>query len=314
MNEPTPIMDMDTYPMQTPEVVLAPTGTETQVPIVGIGARVEQETESAFRPQSLKEPIHLFGIRIHPVRMYEAVSCLQEWIARRDGTCHFVVTPNTDHALLFQEHEEFREAYGNASLVTADGMPVVLASRLFGRSLPQRVTGADLVPAMFSAAKPEAPLRAFLLGSAPGVADRAATKIEDRWPHVDVVGTYSPPLGFENDEEEVREILDRVAAVEPDFLVVGLGAPKQELFVNKYRKQLKASVAVCVGGTIDYLAGDVPRAPLWIRDFGLEWLFRCLSEPRRLAARYLHDAWRFPGLLWKEWTGGLNRASDIPES
>ncbi len=262
----------------------------------------------------MKARIQIFGIGIHPVRMSEAVACLQQWIAQRDGTCRYVVTPNTDHALLFQRHEGFRRACDDASLVTADGMPVVLASRLFGRALPARVTGADLVPALFSSATAEAPLRTFLLGSAPGVAERAATKIMAKWPHVEIVGTYSPPLGFEHDEQEEQNILSRVNAVKPDLLVVGLGAPKQELFVNKHRKQLKASVAACVGGTIDYLAGDLPRAPLWMRNCGLEWLFRCLTEPRRLPLRYLRDAWYFPGLLWKEWTGSLNRTPETPRS
>ncbi len=258
----------------------------------------------------MKEQIQIFGIGIHPVRMSEAVDCLREWIAQRDGTCRYVVTPNTDHALLFQRHEGFRRACGDASLVTADGMPVVLASRLFGRALPQRVTGADLVPAMFSAATAEAPLRTFLLGAAPGVAERAATKVMSTWPHVDIVGTYCPPMGFEHDEEQEQEVLARVNAVKPDFLVIGLGAPKQELFINKHRANLEASVAVCVGGTIDYLAGDLPRAPLWMRNSGLEWLFRCLTEPKRLPARYLRDAWHFPSLLWKEWSGSLRHSHE----
>jgi len=262
----------------------------------------------------MKEQIQIFGMGINPVRMPEAVACLREWIAQRDGTCRYVVTPNTDHALLFQRHEGFRRACGDASLVTADGMPVVLASRLFGRALPQRVTGADLVPAMFSAATAEAPLRTFLLGSASGVAERAATAVMSKWPHVKIVGTYSPPMGFEHDEEEQQNILARVNAVKPDFLVVGLGAPKQELFVHKHREHLEASVAVCVGGTIDYLAGDLPRAPLWMRNAGLEWLYRCLTEPRRLAPRYFRDAWHFPGLLWKEWSGTLGRSHDADSS
>ncbi|HYW81375.1 MAG TPA: WecB/TagA/CpsF family glycosyltransferase, partial [Thermoguttaceae bacterium] len=147
-----------------------------------------------------------------------------------------------------------------------------------------------------------------------GVAERAATKVMAKWPHVEIVGTYSPPMGFEHDEKEEQEVLDRVNAVKPDFLVVGLGAPKQELFVHKHRKNLQAAVAVCVGGTIDYLAGDLPRAPLWMRNAGLEWFYRCLTEPKRLAPRYFHDAWHFPGLLWKEFSSTLRHSHDAEAS
>ncbi len=215
--------------------------------------------------------------------------------------CRYVVTPNVDHAVMFQRRADLREAYADASLVLADGAPLVWASRLLGRSLPQRVAGSDLVPRIFDAA--DRPLRVFLLGAAPGVADEAARRIAARWPHVDVVGTYSPPLGFENDPQENDRILAAVAAAAPDLLVVGLGAPKQELWVHRHHRQLSAKVALCVGATIDFLAGHRRRSPRWMQRVGLEWLHRVLSEPRRLASRYARDAWVFPQLIWREWRG-----------
>jgi N-acetylglucosaminyldiphosphoundecaprenol N-acetyl-beta-D-mannosaminyltransferase len=144
-------------------------------------------------------------------------------------------------------------------------------------------------------------LRVFLLGAAPGVAREAASRIERDWPSVHVVGTYSPPAGFEHDPQESAEMLAAIASASPDLLVVGLGAPKQELWIHRHRHELSTKVALCVGATIDFLAGHRRRSPVWMRRIGLEWLHRVLSEPRRLAGRYARDAWVFPRLLWREW-------------
>jgi N-acetylglucosaminyldiphosphoundecaprenol N-acetyl-beta-D-mannosaminyltransferase len=256
--------------------------------------------------------VSLFGMQIDAVRMPQAIERLLDWVRSPDGRCHYVVTPNVDHAVMFQEHTGLRRAYADASLVLADGFPVLAAARLLRRAIPERVPGSDLVPALFSTVNSHAAtdgtkrLRVFLLGAAPGVADRAAKNILHRWPAVQVVGTYSPPLGFEKDDAENERILRRIAAVKPDVLIVGLGAPKQELWVHAHRNRIAAPVALCVGATIDFLAGEKPRAPVWMRRVGLEWLHRLASEPKRLAKRYLRDAWIFPQLIWREWLSGRN--------
>lgn len=250
--------------------------------------------------------IRLFGMDISAVRMPEAVQQVMAW-TKGNGPCRYVVTPNVDHAVMFQERDDLRRAYADASLVLADGFPVIAASRLLGKCLPERVAGSDLAPALFDAAAQNdsaEPLRVFLLGAAPGVAERAAVKIEARWPGVKIVGTCSPPLGFEHDEEENSKILAEVSAARPDVVLLGLGAPKQELWIHKHREQLEAGVVLCVGATIDFLAGEKSRAPVWMRKTGLEWLHRVASEPRRLFKRYARDAWIFPRLVWREWRTG----------
>jgi len=202
---------------------------------------------------------------------------------------------------MYQHDERLREAYADAGLVLADGFPVVAAAKLLRRPLPGRVCGSDLVPALFETTTEDRPLRAFLLGAAPGVADRARDEVHKKWPSVNIVGTYCPPLGFEKDDEENARILEIVAEAKPDVLVVGLGAPKQELWVHRFHKEIQAPVALCVGATIDFLAGEKARAPVWMRRTGLEWLHRCLSEPKRLVRRYVRDAIVFPQLVWREW-------------
>jgi len=243
----------------------------------------------------------LFGTGIHALTMSQAVLEILQWIDRPTGKCRYVVTPNLDHIVLLQHHVALRQAYGDAALVLADGWPIVFASRLLGRPLPERVAGSDLVPALFSTQRS---LRVFLLGAAPGVAELAAEKIHGRWPSVSVVDTYSPPLGFENLPEENEFILERLGQARPDLLVVGLGAPKQEMWVHAHLPRISASAALCVGATIDFLAGHRRRAPRWMQRVGLEWFYRMIKEPRRLAGRYAYDACVFPRLLWKELHAG----------
>ena len=254
--------------------------------------------------------IELLGVAIDPLRMDQAVGQIKAWIAAGDSggpqhvRCRYVVTPNVDHVVLLQHHAGLQAAYRQAGLILADGAPVIWASQLLGKSLPQRVAGSDLVPALFNAVDDARQLTVYLLGAAPGVAERAASRIHRQWPDIKVVGTYSPPLGFEKDHAENLRILSRIADARPDVLVVGLGAPKQELWVHEHHTQIAARVALCVGATIDFLAGEKARAPVWMRDLGLEWLHRVLSEPRRLAGRYARDAWIFPQLVVRAWWQG----------
>jgi N-acetylglucosaminyldiphosphoundecaprenol N-acetyl-beta-D-mannosaminyltransferase len=244
--------------------------------------------------------VRLFGFELDAIDMAAAVDAIHGWIASGDKSCRFVVTPNVDHSVLCQQHEGLRQAYANASLVLADGMPVVVAAHLLGHPLPGRVAGSDLTAALFQAAERHGGLRVFLLGAAPGVAPRAAARITARWPTVTIVGTDSPPPGFEHDPLENDRILTHIARSGADLLVVGLGAPKQEVWVDAHRGRLAVAAALCVGATIDFLAGDKKRSPLWMRRTGIEWLHRLASEPRRLLGRYARDAWVFPQLVWRQ--------------
>ncbi len=261
--------------------------------------------EPAVRPPR----VSLFGFGIDPLSLGQAVEQIYEWTIAWPRENRVVVTPNVDHAVMYQEQPALRAAYDHAALVLADGMPVFAAARLLGLPIPERVAGSDLVPALFDQAAFHGGLRVFLLGAGPGVAARAAESIQFRWPSVEVVDTYSPALGFEHDVRENEAILSRIARSRPDVLIVGLGAPKQELWVDLHRDRIEAAVTLCVGATIDFLAGEKQRAPLWMRKVGLEWLHRLAREPRRLAHRYARDAWRFPRLVWHEWRQSRGRHS-----
>ncbi len=245
--------------------------------------------------------IRLFDCDIDAVCSNYAIARILAWAEGSSGPCRFVVTPNVDHTVMLREHDGLRQVYRDAHLVLADGFPIVLASKLVKKPLPERVAGSELVPELFASIPRGNSLRVFLLGAGPRVADRAASVIHRRWPRVKVVGTYSPPLGFEHDAAEERQILSRIESANPQVIVVGLGAPKQELWVHKHHRQLSGRVALCVGATIDFIAGEKAQAPVWMRRVGLEWFHRVASEPRRLARRYAKDAWVFPQLVWQEW-------------
>ena len=249
--------------------------------------------------------IDLFGMTIDALDMNGAVALVRDW-ARRREPCRYIVTPNVDHVVMYQERADLRRAYAQAGLVLADGAPVVWASRLLRRPLPERVAGSDMVERLLASVAAPDRLRLFLLGAMPGVAERAADRIERQWPQVSVVGTLSPPLGFEKSAEQTQHILNQVNAAQADVLVLGFGAPKQELWIAEHFEQIQCPVAICAGATIDFLAGEKRRAPHWARRCGLEWLHRLSSEPRRLFQRYFRDALRFPPLVWKAWRQSTN--------
>jgi N-acetylglucosaminyldiphosphoundecaprenol N-acetyl-beta-D-mannosaminyltransferase len=257
---------------------------------------------------AIPQPVELFGINLHPCRMSEAVDELCGWIASSSiGRCRYVVTPNVNHAVLLQRHAQFARVYADADFVLADGVPIVLFARIFGRSVPERVAGSDLVPLLFDRARAESPIGVYLLGARPEVSERASRAVESRWPGIRVVGRYSPPLGFEHSETENARILAQISTAKPDVLIVGLGAPKQELWVHQHRDRIGAKVALCVGATIDFLAGEKQRAPRWMRRSGLEWMHRVALEPRRLSGRYLRDGLALPGLVFRELRHSVTR-------
>ena len=258
---------------------------------------------------TIQDRVSVFGIDIDRVTLVSAAARLTDWVESEDRTCRYVVTPNLDHVLLYKENPALRQAYAQASMVVADGWPLVTASRMFRKPLPERVAGSDLVPGLFSEIQRRGNTRSvFLLGAAPGVGCAAADVIRGRWSNIDVIGTYSPPLGFHNDSSETSKISSLINEKSPDVLIVGFGAPKQELWLQRFHNQLNVKVALAGGATIDFLAGRQTRAPEWVRKMRLEWSHRLLTNPRRLAARYARNALSLPRLIMQEHAAGRRKS------
>lgn len=227
---------------------------------------------------------------------------MQEFLDRLDNG--FVVTPNVDHLVKLQRDHDFYRAYQSAEHIVCDSKIVQIASRFLSVPLVEKISGSDLFPAFCRHHQDNPDIRVFLLGAAPGVARKAMHKINHDSGRDLVVGEYSPPLGFETDPTENRKIVSLIKDSGATVLAVGLGAPKQEIWIHRYRKQMpQIRIFFAIGATIDFMAGNIPRAPKWLSEHGLEWLYRLSREPGRLWKRYLIDDTRFFGLLLKQRLG-----------
>lgn len=234
--------------------------------------------------------------KIDNCTMEEALVAIEQLIHENKNS--YVVTPNVDHIVKLEKDEEFREVYKNASLILTDGKPLIWIANLYKTPIKEKISGSDLFPRVCEVAAKKG-YKMFFLGAAEGVAAKAAENLAKRFQGLNVVGTYSPPFGFEKDEEELEKIIKLIRGVKPDILIVGLGSPKQEKFIYKYREQLGVPVSLGLGASLDFEAGNVKRAPKWVADHGLEWFYRFLSEPKRLFKRYFIDDTKILMLAWK---------------
>jgi exopolysaccharide biosynthesis WecB/TagA/CpsF family protein len=202
-----------------------------------------------------------------------------------------VFTLNPNHLYHLQRNADFAAAYARAEFVTCDSSYLFWALRLMGRRIRARLSGSDLVPTYCQHHRDDPDVKVFLLGAAPGVAQRALERINARAGRAVCVGAHGPSMNFVNDEAEIQAVVEMIDATGATALVVGLGAPKQEIWIDRYRSALpRVKVFMGVGATIDYEAGAVVRAPFWMRRVGLEWLYRVVTEPRRYLRRYARDA------------------------
>ena len=218
--------------------------------------------------------LRILGVPIHDVTYDEALEWMGRWIA--EGGPHQIATVNPEFVMAARRDAAFRAVLERAHLCLPDGVGITLAARYLGRPLRQRVAGVDLVEAIAARAAREG-WRLFLLGAAPGVAERAAAVLRARYRGVKIVGTYA---GSPRPEEE-GEIVQRVREAGADVLLVAYGAPAQDLWIGRNLARTGAAVGIGVGGAFDYLAGIVPRAPAWIRRIGFEWLYRLVRQPWR---------------------------------
>lgn len=200
----------------------------------------------------------------------------------------YVVTPNVDHIVQLEAGGELCEVYKNADLILTDGKPLLWIAKWYGTPIKEKISGSDLFPQLCGMAAKKG-YTMFFLGAAEGVAAKAAENLMKKYPGLDVVGTYSPPYGFEKDKDEMQKITAMIKDVHPHILIVGLGCPKQEKFILHNKEKLGVPISLGLGASLDFEAGNIKRCPRWMADHGLEWLFRITQDPKRLAKRYLVD-------------------------
>jgi N-acetylglucosaminyldiphosphoundecaprenol N-acetyl-beta-D-mannosaminyltransferase len=223
---------------------------------------------------------------IDNLTMQETLDTIDALIQKKKNA--YIVTPNVDHIVQLERGGELCEVYKNADLILTDGKPLLWIAKWYGTPIKEKISGSDLFPLLCKMAA-EKGYKMFFLGAAEGVAAKAAENLMSRYPGLNVVGSYSPPFGFEENEAEIQKIETMIKTAEPEILIVGLGCPKQELFILHHKDTLGVPISLGLGASLDFEAGNIKRAPKWMANHGLEWLFRITQDPKRMAKRYLVD-------------------------
>lgn len=267
---------------------------------LGVFWLVSRIAAQAVLKEPLPQRVPLLDVGISPVTMETTLQRVREFIA--EGGPHLIVTSNATALIQAQEDPELRSIINQADLVTPDGAGVLWSAKVLGLPLLERVSGIDLMQELCRLAAQEG-YRVFLLGAAPGVAEEAARRLQERFPGLQVAGTHHGYFG----PEEEEEVLERIREAQPDILFVAFGIPKQEKWIWRHRERLQVPVCLGVGGSFDVLSGRIPRAPLWMQRWGLEWLWRVWKEPRRLPRLAA-----LPRFVWEVTRWGWQRGRQGP--
>jgi N-acetylglucosaminyldiphosphoundecaprenol N-acetyl-beta-D-mannosaminyltransferase len=242
--------------------------------------------------QRCRETVKILDVEIDNLAPQEFLAQLKRGV---------VYTPNVDHLMKLQHDAEFMAAYQQADYRVCDSQVLLYAAQFLGKPIKAKISGSDLFPLFCEHHRDNLDISIFLLGGGPGVAQQAQERINARTGRPIIVAAHSPSFGFEKNEAEGQEILQRIRRSGANVLVVGVGAPKQEIWIARYRAHLpQIDIFLAVGAAIDFEAGNKPRAPEVISDLGMEWLYRLWSEPRRLWRRYLVDDLPFLRLVMRE--------------
>jgi exopolysaccharide biosynthesis WecB/TagA/CpsF family protein len=233
------------------------------------------------------------GVTVNISSLNEAVSSIVD--AVEHGENFSVCTLNLDHVVQLQQKPDFRAAYRRARFVTADGFPIVVLSHLLGTPIT-RTTGADLVAPLCEAAGKRG-LPIFLFGSDTPTLEKTATELRRRYEGLQIAGTFAPGRGFDAYSTEADAAIAQIRASGAKLCFLALGAPRQELFASRCIDELDGTACLCIGAALDFIAGTQVRAPMFTQRAGLEWAWRMLKDPRRLAPRYARCAAAVPRLI-----------------
>lgn len=231
-----------------------------------------------------KQP--LLNTYVNNVDMAETIAAIEQMIA--DGKKSYVVAINVDVVMKIEEEPYLKKIVDEADMVLVDGKPLIWISRLHKQEVKAKISGSDLVPLLCKVAAQKG-YRMFIIGGKDGIAEQAKKRLEQQLPGIQIVGTYAPPMGFEKDEAELDKINRMISEKQPELLIACFGCPKQEKWIYENIGKYDAKVSICAGATVDFLAGNVKRAPKWMSEHGLEWFYRFLQEPKRMFKRYFVD-------------------------
>ena len=245
----------------------------------------------------MKYSFKLLNTRIDAIQIPQVLQKMEKWIGERNFGNYICISNMNDIAYSYR-NKKIKEATNAASLSVPDGMSLVFLARLKGFDIKERVYGADLMQGFFKIAEQKG-YNNYFYGGTEEALKRLIANIKKQFPQLKIAGFYSPPFRKLNKKEK-EEIVAKINKISPDVLWVGLGCPKQQLWMFEHKDKLKVSAMVGVGAAFDFLSNNKQQAPEWMRSNGLEWLFRLIKEPRRLWKRYLIGNSLFIFLLAKE--------------
>ena len=242
------------------------------------------------------EKIKILNTYINNISLHETLSKIEQFIHNQKKA--YIVAVNVDVIMKIEGDNYLKEIVNKADIVLADGKPLVWISKIYKRPIKAKISGSDLVPLICQMAERRG-YSIFILGGKEGVALKASERLVEHFPKINIVGTYAPPIGFEHDIVELEKANKAISEANPDILITCLGCPKQEKFIYENINIYNAIVSICAGATVDFLAGDIKRAPKWLSNVGLEWFYRFIQEPKRLFKRYFIDDMKILRLIWK---------------
>lgn len=227
------------------------------------------------------ERISIFGIRMLNITMTNALALIEDRINAKQKTSIFFVNADCLNKV-FVDKDYYQILSGN-EVVFPDGIGIKLAGKMLKTPVIDNVNGTDMLPLLCAIAQKKG-YRIFLLGAAPGIADTMKENLEKKYPGLQICGTRN---GFFNWDAEAKEVIEEINSAKTDILLVAFGAPLQEMFISRFGSGINAFAMMGVGGLFDFYSGRIPRAPLWMRKLGCEWIFRLLQEPKRMWKRYI---------------------------
>ncbi len=241
-----------------------------------------------------KQP--LLNTYVNNVSMAETLQEISRLVEEKKKS--YIVAINVDVVMKIENDAFLKKIADEADLTLVDGMPLVWISKWHKNPVKAKISGSDMVPELCKIAA-EKGYKIFIIGGEDGVAEKAKENLIQELPKLKVVGTYSPPFNFERDKKEINKINSMISDAHPDIVITCFGCPKQEKWIYENYLKYDGIVSVCAGATVDFLAGNISRAPAWMSDHGLEWLYRFCQEPKRLFKRYFIDDVKILGLVWK---------------
>lgn len=233
---------------------------------------------------------------VNNITMDEAIQNINNMISQDKKS--YVVAVNVDVIMKIEQDEYLKKISDEADMTLIDGKPLIWISKLKKTPIKEKISGSDLVPKLCELAA-DKEYTIFILGGKEGIAEKAKQELEKKHPTIKIVGTYSPTIGFEKNSKELNSINKMISKQKPDLLFACLGCPKQEKWIYENIDKYDAKVSICAGATVDFLAGNVKRAPKWMSNHGLEWFYRFLQEPKRLFKRYFIDDMKIIKLIRK---------------